>query len=76
MLPSQSVFKETLNSQDWIAYMSQPYWVEVKFEVELRFGALMGWMGVEVEFDNCFGDYSCSFTILIFYDYLPSAIRF
>ena len=22
--------------QDWVAFMSQPYWVEVKVEVELR----------------------------------------
>ena len=22
--------------QDWVAFMSQPYWVEIKVEVELR----------------------------------------
>ena len=25
-----------LDKQDWVAFMSEPYWVEVKVEVELR----------------------------------------
>ena len=29
------IWKESLK-QDWVAFMSQPYWVEVKVEVELR----------------------------------------
>ena len=31
--------------KDWIAFMSQPYWVEVKVEVELRLK--WGWYEIE-----------------------------
>ena len=36
-----------LNKQDWVAFMSQPYWVEVKVEFELRL--IWGWGWNEVD---------------------------
>ena len=39
MLLTEKVYHKGLNNrfqQDWVAFMSQPYWVEVMVEVELR----------------------------------------
>ena len=40
--------------QDWVAFMSQPYWVEVMVEVELRLRLILpwGWNDVEMRFSG------------------------
>ena len=34
--------------QDWVAFMSQPYWVEVKVEVEVELKFSWNWVEVEL----------------------------
>ena len=44
--------------QDWFAFMSQPYWVEVKVEVDIEADAILGlrlmlgWDEVESKFSE------------------------
>ena len=42
----------------------------------LLFGALIGYFGIGIEFDNCFGVYSCSWKTFIFYVSFNSGIWF
>ena len=35
--------------QDWVAFMSQPYWVKVETEIDLSLRLKWGWVEVEVE---------------------------
>ena len=43
-----------LTQQDWVAFMSQPYWVEVMVEVELRLRLIQtwGWNEFEMRFSG------------------------
>ena len=42
----------------------------------LLFWVLMGWFGIGVKFDNCFGVYSCSYSTFILYVSVNSGIGF
>ena len=46
--------KQWYKEQDWVAFMSQPYWVEVMVEVELRLRLIWtwGWNEVEMRFSG------------------------
>ena len=41
--------RQTFLKQDWVAFMSQPYWVEVMVAVELRLRLIWTWGWDEIE---------------------------
>ena len=49
-LQTLNFIRQTLTKQDWVAFMSQPYWVEVKVELSLRLRLRLrvSWGWVEV----------------------------
>ena len=47
--PFYYIESEKYQSQDWVAFMSQPYWVEVMVEVKLRLRLIWTWGWNKVE---------------------------